>query len=74
MFLFTVVWFEPTCIRKCIKPLQGKIQHLLSYASPNIHELINMSSGNTSGGNMSGGNTSGGNMSGGNTNITDIGM
>ena len=42
-----IVWFEPTCVTKCQKPLEGGVQHLLTYSSPNVVELMVMGSANT---------------------------
>lgn len=39
---FLIVWFEPTCIDKSIKPLLAGIQDNITYCSPNLLELCNM--------------------------------
>ena len=38
-----VVWFEPTCVSKCLKPKVGGVQNKLTYSSPNLAEAMKMS-------------------------------
>ncbi len=40
-----VVWFEPTCVSKCLKPKVGGVQNKLTYTSPNLAEAMRMSGG-----------------------------
>ena len=34
-----LVWYEPTCVDKAIKPITAGVHSKLSYTSPNLSEL-----------------------------------
>jgi pseudouridine-5'-phosphate glycosidase/pseudouridine kinase len=38
------IWFEPTCVYKSVKPIQSNVIDKITYTSPNLIELHNMSS------------------------------
>ena len=37
-----VVWFEPTCVEKAVKPWQAAVLDFVTYSSPNLVELRSM--------------------------------
>lgn len=36
---FSIVWFEPTCVRNSVKPIRSGVIDKITYASPNLSEL-----------------------------------
>ena len=40
--MYIVVWFEPTCVEKAVKPWQAAVLDFVTYSSPNLVELRSM--------------------------------
>ena len=38
-WIFTSVWYEPTCVNKAVKPIIAGVHPLLTWTSPNLSEL-----------------------------------